>query len=558
MRTGWDVLRAAAALLALSLAGCTAPPNSASSPSTKPAPSVFTFGTAANPAGLDPALVKDLDSTRITRQIFEGLVTVDPNNGKPAPALATSWKPLEEGFGYQFTIRQGVRFQDGTAFDAAAVCANFNRWFNYPVHTEPAAYPMVFKEVFKAFSDDANNSVYQSCTAPDNGTVVIALSSQLTGFLEALTDPAFGIASPTALSLHKADLLDRRAGAAPVSEFALNPVGTGPYRFVSWEGNTVTLTRHSAYWGWQGGQQEQSSHSQGQADTVRFVAYAQAQARLQALLRGQIDGYDFITTDNLNALVRGGFQVLQRDPFSVMYLGINQKNSVLANEKARQAAAMAIDKESLVKSYFIDGSAKTGQFIPPKLSGFNNQVAGLGYNQAEARRLLTESGYKSEPLEFYYPLNVTRPYLPMPEKVYAAISAQLTAVGFNIKPVPIDWSAGYLDRVNQGQGSAFFLLGSNGVYADPDNFLGPLFGSPNSALGFDDPQLISKVNRARGLPAGSERSEAYHEINRDLAQALPAVPIVFPISAVALSPKVAGYPISPVLNEVFSSIRLSS
>lgn len=561
MRARTGLFRIATGLLALGLAGCTTVPNandtgtSTGTGSSTPAPTVFSFGTAATPSSLDPALASDdLDSLRITRQIFEGLVTVDPNNGSAAPALATSWKSLEEGDGYQFALREGVQFQDGTAFDAAAVCANFERWFNYPAQngsgqSGTTGFPTAFQNVFKAFANDAGNSVYQGCSAPDPMTAMVSLSSPLTGFIDALTSPAFGIASPAALKDKTADVLDQTVGGTAVSAFGLSPVGTGPYQFSNWEGSTVTLVQNPGYWGTDEG-------APPQIETIEFIAYPKAQNRLQALLRGDIDGYDSVTTANLDSLVRGGFQVLQRDPFSVMYLGINQSNPVLADADVRQAAAMAIDKESLVKNYFFDGSAKTGQFIPPKLSGFNNQVSGPSYNQSEAKRLLAESGYQGEELKFYYPLDVSRPYLPVPEKIYADISAQLTAVGFNIKPVPIEWSKGYLNQVSQGQGSDLFLLGTNGLYADPDNFLGPLFGAPNASLNFKDPQLIREVNQARTLPAGPERSAAYQELNRDLAESLPAIPIAFPISAVALSPKVSDFPISPVLNEVFTSIKI--
>ena len=93
---------------------------------------MFTFGTASQPLGLDPALVSDIESYRITRQVLEGLVGVDQTTGEPTPLLATEWTPSDDGLAYTFKLREKVTFQDGTAFDAAAVCSNFNRWFNFP------------------------------------------------------------------------------------------------------------------------------------------------------------------------------------------------------------------------------------------------------------------------------------------------------------------------------------------------------------------------------------------------------------------------------------------
>lgn len=540
---------AGAAVLALSLASCTGgatPAPSASTPdSAKPV--VFNFGASSDPASLDPALVIDVDSERISRQIFEGLVSLDAATGKPTAALATSWTSVDNGFGYEFDLRENVKFQDGQPFNASAVCANFNRWFNYPVQNNPTSMPSVFRDVFKAFGNDPSNSVFKSCTPQSETKVNIALSVAVSNFVDTLSQPAFGMASPAALTASTADVLDQKNGTLAVSKFGLNPVGTGPYRLSSWQNGTVTLVQNPQYWG-----------DKGQIDTINFVTYRQSAARLQALQAGKIDGYDFVTTGDYDSLVKRGLQVLPRDPFSVMYIGLNQQIPALSDLKVRQAAAMAINKDALVKSFFIDGSAPTNQFVPPKLSGFNNQVPGIGYDPEKAKKTLSESTYKGEPLEFYYPLNVTRSYLPSPEKIYAEISAQLTAVGFNIKPVPIEWSDNYLGKVTSPGNHAFDLLGSQGSYSDPDNFVGSLFGAPNAELGYNDPQLISKINRARTLPEGADRVAAYQAINADIAQTVPAIPVVFPISALALSAKVQSYPVSPVLNEVFTKIKLSS
>lgn len=507
---------------------------------------VFNFGTSSDPVSLDPALALDVDSERISRQIFEGLVTVDPGTGKAVPALATSWAASDNGYAYRFTLRDNVKFQDGQPFNAAAVCTNFNRWFNYPVQNNPAARPSVFRDVFKAFSNDASNSVFKSCTATDESTVDLSLSVAVTNFVEALSQPAFGIASPAALESGAADTLNQRAGAVFVSKFGLNPVGTGPFTFSTWQDGTVTLLQNPDYWG-----------DKGQIEKVNFVTYRQSAARLQALLSGKIDGFDFVTTDNYDPLVKQRMQIMPRDPFSVMYIGLNQQIPALADLKVRQAAAMAINRDAIIKNIFIDGSAPTNQFIPPRLSGFNNQVSGIGYDPEKAKKTLAESSYQGEPLEFYYPLNVTRPYLPAPEKIYAEIAAQLTTVGFNIKPIPIQWSDDYLGKATSAGSRAFNLLGSQGGYSDPDNFVGPLFGAPNAELGYNDPQLISKINRARSLPDGADRSAAYQSINNDIVQSVPAIPIVFPISALALSAKVTSYPVSPVLNEVFNKVKLA-
>jgi len=545
------VIKSGALLLALGMTGCTGIPSpspSSGSPSTTAAagPSAtFNFGTAAQPLGLDPALSSDVESQRITRQILEGLVGVDQTTGKPTPLLATEWTESNEGRTYTFKLRSGVTFHDGTPFDAEAVCANFNRWFAFSPDLQRQAPGSSFKGVFKAHADEPDLSIFKSCTALAVDTVQLDLTQRFTAFLQALTLPAFAIASPAALAAGNANVLDRQKSGQPLSAFGTNPVGTGPFSLASWDEGSVTLVTNSAYWG-----------DRGQIATINFMAYDHPQTRLQALLDGKIDGYDAVTVGNFDQLVKRGKQIVQRDPFSVMYVGMNQSVGILANLKVRQAIELAIDKETLIRRFFIDNTAKATQFVPPKISGFNNNAPELGHDLTKAKQYLKDAGYAGEELKFYYPLNVTRPYLPTPEKVYAEISRQLTAAGLNIKPVPVEWSEGYLQKVQSPGDHALHLLGWNGSYSDAENFVGPLFGEKNGEFGYQDPQVFSKINRARSMPEGEERDEQYHTINDQIAATVPAVPIAFPISALALSDRVVSYPASPVLNEVFTKVQL--
>lgn len=547
------VIRRAVALSAvvlLSVTACTSPtpvtPSTTAAPTVAPTPTVFTFGTGSDPLGFDPALVSDTESYRVTRQVMEGLLTIDSVTGDPAPSLATAWTTDDDGLSYTFTLRKDVAFHDSTAFDAAAVCANFDRWYAMPVATRGDGSVSMFKQVFRAFNDDPKNSLYEGCTVNGPLQVTLALKTRLTGFLQALTLPAFAISSPAALKTGTANVLDQTWGSNKVSRYGLHPVGTGPFTFGSASAGSVTMNANKDYWG-----------EKGQITTLKFRTFEQPATRLAALDDGSIDGYDPVTPDNLDKLIKSGKQVLQRDPFSVMYLGINQKIPALADLKVREALAAAIDKSTLVNNFFIAGTATTAQFIPPKLSGFNNAVQGIAYDPQKAKTLLAESSYKGEELKFYYPTNAARTYLPTPEKVYAQIAAELTKVGFNIKPVPIPWNDGYLTAVTGDGEHALSLMGWNGSYADPDNFVGPIFGSPGAELGMVDPQLVSKITRARSMPNGPDRVAAYESISKQIAATVPAVPIAFPISAIALSDRVASYPLSPVLNEVFNYVKLT-
>ncbi|WP_299166641.1 ABC transporter substrate-binding protein [uncultured Arthrobacter sp.] len=550
-------LRALAAVFVLGLTACTAatpiPTTTTAAPSAEPSAPVgdtttgtFTFGTAADPSGLDPALVADTESYRITRQLLEGLVGIDPLTSEPAPLLATSWEERDEGRAYAFELREDVVFHDGEPFNAAAVCANFERWYTMPPETRELDATIAFKSVFKAFSDSPEESVYDSCQPLGEHEVLIRLTGRLASFIPALALPAFGMASPKALQELNANELTVERDGRKLSEFALSPVGTGPFTFTKWSEGEVTVSAFDEYWG-----------APGEIQTVTFRTIPHTAARLRALLSEEIDGYDFVTVDNAAELAREGQQILQRDPYSVLYLGMNQDFPGVDDVLFRQAVAHAIDKESLIEGRFLAGTSPANQFIPPKLGVTNEEITEYEYNPELSAELLDEAGYDGEPLPFHYPRNVSRPYLSSPEKVYAELSRQLTAAGFNIQPVPTEWSEGYLETVQNEDNRAFHLLGWSGSYQDPDNFVGALFGSYSKEFAYRDNQLFSKIARAVTLPGGEERVAAYQDISESIAVDIPAVPLAFPISAAVVSPRVLSYPVSPVMHEVFNSIDLA-
>ncbi|WP_246262778.1 ABC transporter substrate-binding protein [Arthrobacter mobilis] len=546
------VLKAGAAAAAVLLTGCTSGPsptasNGTSAPPSSPAtaPLRFTMGTAASPAGLDAALVVDTESFRVTRQILEPLIGVDPDTGVPAPRLATTWEELENRRSYRFTLRSGVTFHDGTPFDAEAVRINFERWFNLPKKIRPAEGRLPFEAVFGGFADSSAEPLYVDCKVLGPLEVQLDLNRPYTGLVAALASPAFGISSPAALAKGRADELTEEHNGTRISSYALHPVGTGPFKLESWKGRTVVLSAFEGYWG-----------AASQVATVEFTVLPHPAARARDLLAGEIDGYDLVTPGTYTDLARNGMQVLPRDPFSVLYLGMNQASGPLADVRMRQAIAHAIDRGALIDGFFLQGTREARQFIPPSLGVNNEQITYYGYDPEQARALLKAAGYDGEPITFHYPLNVTRAYLPTPEKVYAELSRQLTAVGLTIKPMPVAWDDGYLSQIQGTEKHQLHLAGLSGSYRDPDQFVGALFGAPSAEFGFNSAVVFSRIARARALPNGPERTQAYLDINDLLARRLPALPLAFPISALAMGPQVESYPASPMLEEVLNLVRL--
>ena len=534
---------ASAAMLVLS--SCT----SGGSPGGGDGRDTFVFAASADPASLDPAFASDGESFRIAQQIFEGLVGVEEGTPDPEPLLAESWDVSDDGTQYTFHLQQDVRFHDGTEFDADAVCFNFDRWNNFTgiLQSMSLSYEWIIMNGGFAESEDPSldgTGVYDHCVAEDPSTAVVTLRRPMPEFISALTSPAFAMQSPTALEEYDADGVSGDAGAPVMPAYATeHPTGTGPFVFESWtRGENVRLTANEDYWG-----------ELGDVRNVVIPVIADPTARSQALQAGDIDGYDLVSPSDEQALRDAGFQVITRDPFNILYLGFNQSVPALQDLRVRQAIAHAINKESLVSSALSEGSEVAINFIPPTAHGWTEDVETYDYDPDRARELLAEANQENLELEFNYPTNVSRPYMPTPEQTYQALSADLKDVGITVVPKPEPWTQ-YTNTINGTSNHGIRILGWTGEYNAAYNFFGAFFSGPTTAWGFDDPELFEALDAARFTPTEDEQDAAFAEANRTISEFVPGVPLAHPVSFLAFAPDVEHYPASPVQNEVFNRV----
>ncbi|MGX5656764.1 ABC transporter substrate-binding protein [Geodermatophilus nigrescens] len=520
------------------------------------------FGAAGDPAMLDPAFGSDGETFRVARQIHEGLLGNELGGTEPVPELAEDYEVSEDGLEYTFNLRQGVTFHDGTDFNAEAVCFNFDRWYNFEgLATSPSA-SYYYQAVFGGFASTPDTpSIYESCEATDESTAVIRLTQVTSKFPSALALPAFSIQSPEALQQYDADNLSGSEDALSYSEYALeHPTGTGPFKFESWDrGNgEVTLVRNEDYWG-----------DAPLLDEIIFRTIPDGNTRRQELQSGAIDGYDFVAPADYQSLEDDGFQVLVRDPFNILYLGFNggnvpgtQANPALQNPQVRQAIAHAIDRETIVNSLLPEGAEAATQFMPPTVDGWADDVTTYDYDPDRARQLLQEAGAEGTTLRFYYPTEVSRPYLPDPAAMFQVISQNLTDAGFTIEPVALPWNPDYLNAVQAGQAD-IHLLGWTGDYNDAYNFIGTFFaeasnGQASAEFGaFSNPEIFAALAEADAEPDASARTEQYQEANRLIMDYLPGVPISHSPPALVVADNVEGLEPSPLTAEVFSTVSIT-
>jgi peptide/nickel transport system substrate-binding protein len=515
------------------------------------------FASSAEPALLDPSLVSDGESLRVTDQIFESLTGYKPGTTQLRPELATSWSPSRNGLVWTFKLRQGVKFSDGTPFNAAAVCFNFNRWYNFPVPLQSDALSYYWQTTMGGFAKPGpggtSKSLYKGCRAVNSSTVQLLLTRRSASFLNAIALPNLAIASPTALRRYKANAgtVDATGVFRPAGTFATrNPVGTGPYKLGSWQvGNRLELVANTGYWG-----------SKPKLTRVIFRPIGNNAARLQALQSGEIQGLDLVEPADIGT-VRGNsnLKVLSRPPFTVGYVGINQQKKPLDNPLVRQAVAHGLDKAG-VASFYAGQGRVANQFLPPALPGFSTKgVPQYAYDPERSKQLLRQAGLTLPvEIEFAYPTSVSRPYMPDPKRNAEAFGASLEKAGFKVNFKSAPWRPDYRAGVQAGS-YQLFLFGWIADFPDPANFLGVHFGSFTEQFGFTNAGLFSLLARADAESNVERRLALYQQAGNQVMRLLPVVPYVWASSgALGFQKNVVGYkpaPIGPV-NEPFSIVSI--
>lgn len=218
----------------------------------------FVFGGPGDPGSLDPALASDGETFRVTRQGFEALLKHESGGSTLAPALAEKWSSDAAGKVWTFNLRKDVTFHDGEKFNAAAVCANYDHWFNWKGTYQSSAVSYYWQTIMGGFAANEDPETpkanYKSCTAKDDSTAVIEVNEPSANLPGGFSLQALAIHSPKALKEYAKQDATAKGDAITYpkySQVAGTVAGTGPYKITEWnKGNKeVSLERYDDYWG---------------------------------------------------------------------------------------------------------------------------------------------------------------------------------------------------------------------------------------------------------------------------------------------------------------------
>ncbi len=523
-------------------------------PTKPPAKKTFIFGAQGEPVCLDPTIITDGISGRVTNQIFEGLVKFDGNTTNVVPSLAEKWETSADGKTWTFMLRKGAKFHDGTPFNAAAVVKNWDYWSNTknPVHDIQVKAGQTFEYYEGQFGGFDGDSLITKVEAKDEATVVFTLKDPQGPFLNNLAMFIFVFWSPTALE---------KAG----KDSCKMPVGTGAFKFVEWKADQyVKLEKFADYW---------DKANVAKVDEVIIRNIKDNSARLNALKAGEVHGVEGMEPDTIKALQTDkNFLVILRPPNTTGYLAFNYNVKEFQNAKVRQAFGMAINKKAIVDAFYGGRGLVAKTFIPPALWGHPKDLVDFEYSVDKAKALLAEAGYKDglkeitwadgkkTPLEFWY-MPVSRPYYPNPKDIAEAMAADLAKAGVKTELKTVDWTV-YLDKRKKGE-LPLYMLGWTGDNGDPDNFICYFFcmdakDTPIMREGFvADKEVSDLLKKAAATVKQQDRIPMYAQAEQLVHDRAARLFIAHNQPGLAFTAKVKGYIVNPTGTEFFNTVEVA-
>lgn len=446
---------------------------------------IITYAQGADPRGLDPALIDDGESSKPICQMYEGLLKYGDNNTEVEPCLAESWEVSGDGLTYTFKLRQGVKFHDGTDFNAEAVKYNVDR------QTVNKTEDMLYADF--VFGDVA------ACNVIDDYTVEIVLNKVSTPFLNNLAmSLGAPMVSPTACEANNNNLNEA-------------PCGTGPYKFVRWDKNeAVVMERNEDYWG-----------EKGVAKQIVFKTITDNSARVVALTNGEVDIIDGIDANVVDQVTSAGALLNMAEGMNINYLAYNTQR--ITDPEVRKALSQAVNVPELVASLYRGYASEATSILPTFMPGYSADVKQVSYDPEAAAQTLADKGVTELHMLAY---TNPRPYNTATGQTLAeALQGYYEKVGVTCSIDSYDWTT-YKEKVGTGDYDVclYGWIGDNG---DPDNFMN-LLASEDIEINvaqYSDEEFNTMLAEAASTPNGEERNAIYAQMEQKIADECVWLPI---------------------------------
>jgi peptide/nickel transport system substrate-binding protein len=441
----------------------------------------LTVAMGSDATSLDPVAVNNVYSSNVMKQMYDNLVDLD-EDGNVVPMLAESYEVSDDGLSYTFHLREGVKFHNGEEMKASDVVFSLKR------AQENAAVSHIFGDIDP-----------DSFETPDDYTVTFKTNAANTGFIFGLAHTGGGIVSEKAVT---------EAG----DNYTNEPVGTGPFKFVSWSKNdTIVLERFDDYYG-----------TLPELKTITFKIITEATNRAIELESGGVDmAFDISTNDLSRIEDNSDLQLIRKVDNQTTFLAFNCEKEPFNDVRVRQAIAYAIDTESVVNAVWRGlGAAAVGP-LAPNVKYFDDSLTVHEYNVEKAKELLAEAGVEN--LSFTISTNERQERIDMA----TIIQSQLKEVGINVEIEVLEWGA-ILDKADRREQDAI-MLGWTCQTPDPDMAVYAVFHTQqngqvgNNYANFSNEEVDALMEKGRTTPDSDEREEIYKEIQATINEQTPWV-----------------------------------
>ena len=473
----------------------------------------ITYAQGADPRALDPAWFDDGESAKVSCNIYEGLYRYGDKDTVVYPCLATDMPDIsDDGLIYTISLRQGVKFHDGSDFDAESVKASVER------QLEPNLSPDMPYATF-VFGEEAAGYGVVKVEAPDPYTIVFTMRTPSTPFLKNL---AMALAAP---------IVSKTAMDANDGNLSEAPCGTGPYKFVSWtKSDNVRLEANEDYW---------DKDRAAKTKNLIFKVIPENATRVTALLNGEVDIIDGVDVSMAEQIKGGGYTLFAEDGMTINYMAFNNEQGVCTDVEVRRAIAQAINVPELVEALYGEYATPAISVMPLWMAPYAKDIKPSQYDPDKAREVLAAKGVTSlECIAYTNP----RPYNTKGGQVLAeTIQGYLQAVGVSVNITPYDWTT-YKSKV-QTDFFDFCFYGWTGDNGDPDNFMN-LLADSNWSMNvgrFNNAEYKALIKEGLETNEGPERDAVYRKCEEMVADLQPWLPISHSKNLCGVDPRVNNF-----------------
>jgi len=438
------------------------------------------------------------DNYMVPMNIFDRLFEVEvkeDGSTEIVGSLCEDYTVTNGGLTYNFTLREGVTFSNGSALTASDVQYTFERLLTAGGVNDDIPLEVKGAQALK----DGTADTLEGITVNGDLSLSITLAAPNAGFIAELTGPAMSIVDKETM--------------AEVDNFGIDcedTIGTGPYKITEWVVNDhYTLEYNDKYWG-----EEPSVKKM----IVSIVPDASSQNLMYQ--KGELDIIDLEYLDS--AIVESEYktkyadQIISASRVGLTYLAMNAEHEYLSDVNVRKAIQMAIDVDNIVKTVYAGDAIVENGIIPTGVWGHNAELERPKFDQAAAKKLLESAGYEENEISFTLAMDSSSS--SNTQLVYQVIHQQLKAIGINVEIKTYDESS-WLDLRKSGKMDAF-IANWTMDYNDPANIMYTFFGSEEKtlirSLNYADTAIMARVAAASGITDDAKRMAEYQALEKKI------------------------------------------